>query len=89
MIARATLNRQILENPTKNRVSACRKRLRDHRSVHRSRGHEAMSSTEQSMPTAQFPADSLQVRQLATLEISLAVDERDSAESVVQEVGIT
>ena len=87
MIARATL-RQILENPTKNRVSACRKRLRGNRNVHRLRRQEPACPDEQTSPVAQFPADSLQVRQLVTLESSPAFDDKPE-ESVVQEVGIT
>jgi hypothetical protein len=89
MIARAILTQQILENPTKNRVTACRRRVRDNRNVDRLRRREAMSSSEQSAGTAQFPADSLQVRQLVTLELSPALDEQNPVESVVEEVGIT
>ena len=85
MIARATQGRQILENPTKNRVTACRKRLRGNRSVHRLRRREPALSAEQTSPVAQFPADSVQVRQLVTLELSHAFDDRQE-ESVVQEV---
>ena len=88
MIARTTLTRQILENPRKNRVTACRKRLRGNRSVHRLRRGEPVLRDEQTSTLAQFPADSLQVRQLVTLELSQAVDDRPE-ESVVQEVGIT
>jgi hypothetical protein len=88
MIARATLTRQILENPTKSRVTACRKRLRGNRSVSRLRRQESALPAEQPSPTAQFPADSPQVRQLVTLELSQAVDDGPE-ESVVQEVGIT
>ena len=89
MIARATLTRPILENPTKNRVTACRRRLRDNRSVHRSNRQDMISPVEQTVDMAQFPANSLQVRQLVTLEFSPALDEQNPAESVVQEVGIT
>ena len=88
MIARATLTRQILENPRKNRVSACRKRLRGNRSVHRLRRRESALPEEQPSTMAQFPADSPKVRQLITLELSQAFDNRPE-ESVVQEVGIT
>lgn len=88
MIARATLTRQILENPRKNRVTACRKRVRGRRSVSRSRRRESALSDEQTSTMAQFPADSLQVRQLLTVELSQAFDDRPE-ESVVQEVGIT
>jgi hypothetical protein len=88
MIARATPTRQILENPRKNRVTACRKRLRGNRSVHRLRRREPALTAEQSSTMAQFPADSLQVRQLVTLELSSAFDDKPE-ESVVQEVGIT
>jgi hypothetical protein len=88
MIARATQSRQILENPTKNRVTACRKRLRGNRSVHRLRRRESALPDVQTSPVAQFPADSVQVRQLVALELSQVFDDR-SEESVVQEVGIT
>ena len=88
MIARAGLTNQILENPIKNRVTACRKRLRNHRSVGRTRRHEIVSIPEQCETMAQFPADSLQVRQLVSFELSPAFDDK-TAESVVQEVGIT
>lgn len=88
MIARATQSRQILENPTKNRVTACRKRLRGNRSVHRLRRRESALPDVQTSPVAQFPADSVQVRQLLALELSQVFDDR-SEESVVQEVGIT
>lgn len=81
MIARATQNRQILENPTKNRVSACRKRLRGNRSVHRLRRREIAVSDEQTSTMAQFPADSVEVRQL----VNLVFDDKPE-ESVVQEV---
>ena len=87
MIARA-IPRQILENPRKNRVTACRKRLRGNRSVHRSRRREPQLPDEQSPTMAQFPADSLQVRQLVTLEMSPTFDDK-TEESMVQEVGIT
>jgi hypothetical protein len=88
MIARATLTREILENPTRNRVSACRKRLRGNRSVHRLGRREPAPPDEQTSPMAQFPADSVQVRQLVTLESSRPFDDK-LEESVVQEVGIT
>jgi hypothetical protein len=84
MIARATQSRQFLENPIKNRVTACRKRLRNHRG----RRHDPVSPSEQSLTMAQFPADSLQVRQLVSLELSPVFD-TEPAESVEQEVGIT
>lgn len=87
MIARATRTRQILENPTKNRVTACRKRLRGNRSVHRLRPRK-IAFEEQTSTMAQFPADSVQVRQLVVLELSRACDDMPE-ESVVQEVGIT
>ena len=88
MIARST-RRQILDNPTKNRVTACRRRVRDYRGAHRSSGKPPTPSPEQAAMTAQFPADSLQVRQLVSLEFSPAIDGKDPAESMVQEVGIT
>jgi hypothetical protein len=82
MIARATQGRQFLENPTKNRVTACRKRLRSRRG----RRHDLELPVEQSSTMGQFPADSLQVRQLVSLEMSpLSEHER----VVEQEVGIT
>ena len=86
MIARATLTRQILENPRKNRVTACRKRLRGNRSVQRLRRLEPESPDEQTPTLAQFPADSLQVRQLVALELSQAFDDKPE-ESVVQRSG--
>ena len=86
MIARATLTRQILENPTKSRVTACRKRPRGNRGVSRLRRQSALPD-EQTSPMAQFPADSPQVRQLVTLELSPALDDKPE-ESVVQEVRI-
>lgn len=90
MIARATLTRQILENPTKNRVTACRKRLRDNRGGHSVGRRNLVSASEQTSPMAQFPADSLEVRQSVTLELLPTFDDKqDPAESVVQEVGIT
>lgn len=88
MIARATRTRQILENPRKNRVIACRKRLRGNRSVHRLRRQGPALPDEQTPTMAQFPADSLPVRQLLTLELSHAIDGMPE-ESVVHEVGIT
>ena len=87
MIARARLTRQILENPRKNRVTACRKRVRGNRSEHRLRRREPVLPHEQTSTMAQFPADSVQVRQLVTLELSPAFDDKPE-ESVVQEVGI-
>ena len=88
MIARATPDRQILENPRKNRVTACRKRLRGNRNVHRLRRREPAMPDEPTPTMAQFPADSLQVRQLVALELSQAFGDK-TEESVVQEVGIT
>ena len=88
MIARATLTRQILENPRKNRVTACRKRVRGNRSVHRSRRQDPELPDEQTSTMAQFPADSVEVRQLVALELSLTFDDK-TEESVVHEVGIT
>jgi hypothetical protein len=88
MIARSTPTRQILENPRKSRVTACRKRLRGNRSVHRLSRQEPALADEQTPTMAQFPADSLEVRQLLTLELSRAFDDKPE-ESVVQEVGIT
>ena len=88
MIARATLIRQILENPRKNRVTACRKRLRGNRNVHRLRRREPVVPDEQTPAMAQFPADSLQVRQLIVLELSQTFGDK-TEESMGQEVGIT
>ena len=88
MIARATRTRQILENPRKNRVTACRKRLRGNRSVQRLGRREPALPDEPTSTLAQFPADSVQVRQLVALDLSQAFDDK-SEESVVQEVGIT
>jgi len=88
MIARSTPTWQILENSRKNRVTACRKRLRGNRSVHRLRRQEPALPAEQTPTMAQFPADSLEVRQLLTLELSRAFDDKPE-ESVAQEVGIT
>ncbi len=88
MIARAAQTRQILENPRKNRVSACRKRLRNHRSVHHRHRDESVLVAQQEATMAQFPADSLQVRQLVSLELSSTFDDKP-AELVEQEVGIT
>ncbi len=86
MIARATLTRQIIENPRKNRVTACRKRLRGNRSMHRLRRREPALPDQQTSTLAQFPADSLQVRQLVALELSRAFDDKPE-ESVVQRSG--
>ena len=86
MIARATLTRQILENPRKDRVTACRKRVRGNRTVHRLRRREPALPAEQTSTLDQFPADSLEVRQLVSL--SQAFDDKRE-ESAVQEVGIT
>ena len=88
MIARATPARQILENPRKNRVTACRKRIRGNRNVHRLPRREPALPDEPTPTLAQFPADSLQVRQLVTVELSQVFDGK-SEELVVQEVGIT
>ena len=90
MIARTTLTRPILENPIKNRVTACRKRVRDNRGGHGVRRRKAVSLSERNSEMAQFPSDSLEVRQSVTLELLRTVDDQqDPAESVVQEVGIT
>ncbi|HKO59654.1 MAG TPA: hypothetical protein VJV03_00710 [Pyrinomonadaceae bacterium] len=77
--------RQFLENPIKNRVSACRKRLRSHRG----RRHDPVSPGVQTAMMAQFPADSLEVRQLVSLKLSPVLADDEPAESVTQEVGIT
>ena len=92
MIPRAKLTNQIFGNPLKVRVSACRKRIRDHRSVQRAQGQQA-NSTEERQPMAQFPADSAAVRQLVNVDLSPAFGDAqavNTAESVgKQEVGIT
>jgi len=69
MIPRAKLVNQIFGNPLKVRVSACRKRMRDHRSVQRSQVLQA-NSKEEPQPMAQFPADSPAVRQLVNVDLS-------------------
>ena len=88
MIARANRSRQILENPTKSRVTACRKRLRGNRNVHRSSRQDSELHDERASTMAQFPAGSLQVRQLMTLELSRTLVDKPE-EAVVEEVGIT
>ncbi len=92
MIPRAKLTNQVFGNATKVRVTACRRRLRDHRSIHRMQTQEVERDRD-SQHMAQFPADSAAVRQLASLDLSPAfgyTQVRTAAESVVeQEVGIT
>ena len=70
MIPRAKLTNQIFGNPLKIRVSACRKRIRDHRSAHRTQAQQANSNEQDSQPMAQFPADSAAVRQLVNMDVS-------------------
>ena len=93
MIPRAKLTNQIFGNPLKVRVSACRKRIRDHRSAHRTQPQEANSNEHDSQPMAQFPANSAVVRQLAKVDLSPGFGDPpvvSTAESVgEQEVGIT
>jgi hypothetical protein len=93
MIPRAKLTNQIFGNPLKVRVSACRKRIRDHRGTNRTQAQAANPNEDDSQPMAQFPADSAAVRQLVNVDLSPAFGDAQAAniaESVVeQEVGIT
>ena len=93
MIPRAKLTNQIFGNPLKVRVSACRKRIRDHRSANRTPAQEATPTEQDSQPMAQFPADSAAVRQLVNVDLSPGFGDApavNTAESVgEQEVGIT
>ena len=93
MIPRAKLTNQIFGNPLKVRVSACRKRVRDHRSIHRAYAQEANHAEQDGQPMAQFPADSAAVRQLVNVDSSPLFGDAQAvknAESVgEQEVGIT
>jgi hypothetical protein len=93
MIPRAKLTNQIFGNPLKVRVSACRKRIRDHRNAPRTQAHVANPTEQDSQPMAQFPADSAAVRQLGNMDLSPAFGDAqavNTAESVgEQEVGIT
>jgi hypothetical protein len=92
MIPRAKLTTEIFGNPLKVRVSACRKRLRDHRSVHRTQVQQANSTEQERQPMAQFPADSAAVRQLVNMDLSPLFSEAqviNTPESVGEEVGIT
>jgi hypothetical protein len=91
MIPRAKLTNEIFGNPLKNRVSACRKRVRYHRGVHRP-AREAEPAEVGESKTAQFPADSGAVRQLLSLDLSPAIEDMyddDGQESIRQEVGVT
>ena len=92
MIPRAKLTNEIFGHPLKVRVSACRKRLRDHRGVQRAHDQQA-NSREERQPMAQFPADSAAVRQLVSVDLSPMLGDAQSinaGESVgEQEVGIT
>lgn len=92
MIPRAKLTNEIFGNPLRNRVTACRKRLRDNRGVLRTQTQEAHSTEVDTQNRAQFPADSSAVRQLVNLDLSPAFGHRqarDATESVGQEVVIT
>lgn len=87
---RTKLASQIFGNPLRNRVTACRKRLRDNRGAHR-QIQDTNSPAVETPKLAQFPADSPAVRQLATLDLSPVFGEQvnDAPESTGQEVGIT
>ncbi len=91
MIPRAKATNQIFGNPLRDRVTACRKRLRDNRGAQRQINDA--TAPEVDLPNlAQFPADSPAVRQLVSLDLSPAIGEkqaRDTTESVRDEVGIT
>jgi hypothetical protein len=91
MIPRAKLSNEIFGNPLRDRVTACRKRLRHHRGSHRIT-LEADSTEADSPKLAQFPADSTAMRQLVSLDLAPAFGESeagDLSESIGQEVGIT
>ena len=91
MIPRAKLTNEIFGNPLRDRVTACRKRLRDNRGSHRI-PLEADSTEAEAPKLAQFPADSTAMRQLVSLDLSPAFGEAeagDLSESIGQEVGIT
>lgn len=88
MIPRAKATNQIFGNPLRNRVTACRKRLRDNRGAHR---HIEPADVD-TQKLAQFPADSPAVRQLVRLDLSPSLGEKQAcemAETVGDEVGIT
>jgi hypothetical protein len=93
MIPRAKLTTQIFGNPLKVRVSACRKRLRDHRSGHRTQVQQANSTEQERQPMAQFPADSAAVRQLVNADFSPPFGDAQAVNTGEfvgeQEVGIT
>ena len=93
MIPRAKLTNQIFGNPLKVRVTACRKRVRDHRAVQRTHAREVNPTEPDSQQLAQFPADSAAVRQSVGLDLSPEFDgeqAQHTAEPVgEQEVGIT
>ena len=88
MIPRVKPTDPIFGNSLRIRVTACRRRLRDHRSVQRAQARElATDSDNQNM--AQFPAGSAAVRQLASLDLSPALGDSQAEYVVEQEVGIT
>jgi hypothetical protein len=93
MIPRAKLTNEIFGNPLKVRVTACRKRIRDRRTVQRTHAREVNPAERESQQMAQFPADSAAVRQSVGLDLSPAFDDKQAqltAESAgEQEVGIT
>ena len=93
MIPRAKLTNEIFGNPLKGRVTACRKRIRDRRTVQRTHAREVNPAERDSQQMARFPADSAAVRQSVRLDLSPAFDDKQAqhtAESVGdQEVGIT
>lgn len=88
MIPRAKAANQIFGNPSRNRVTNCRKRLRDNRGVP---PHIEPADVD-TQKLAQFPADSPAVRQLVRLDLSPSLGEKqacEKAETVRDEVGIT
>lgn len=93
MIPRSATTDEIFGNALRGRVTACRKRLRVSRSVHRPQAPEAELTAPDANTLAQFPADSSRVRQLVSLDLSPAFGDKQArslVESVGdQEVGIT
>ena len=94
MIPHRTATEEIFGNELKERVTACRKRLRVNRASQRERGH-AESVVAETPNVAQFPAESPAVRQLVRVDLTPVLahggqDSDDGRELIgQQEVGVT
>ena len=96
MIPHRRLNDEIFGNGLRDRVTACRKRLRTNRSVNRPQLREQGDESLQKISGgSEFPADSIAVRQSRGEDLASALDDASTDDTATlrfvceQEVGVT